>query len=223
MSTVETNAPDTAQPENTAQPEPNIPTADGHATEGATGSEPETQGEHQTTTDGEQKAPEAQATPEVPESYEFKAPEGMELDEGLVGALTPWLKEQKLSQEGAQALIDNVSPALNETVQKAVEAGITERDRERSAEWAMEAQRSKTFKADMTTATRAFKQFGDDELTQVLNDTGLGNHPALIRAFAKAGKAISPEDSFLTGGGPVTPKDDQSPRGDAKAFFPEME
>lgn len=53
-----------------------------------------------------------------------------------------------------------------------------------SATWATEAQRLPP--ADIQDAQAAVAQFGSPELRAVLNSTGLGNHPAVIRAFAKA-------------------------------------
>ena len=40
-------------------------------------------------------------------------------------------------------------------------------------------------------ASNAVKQFGGDELTQVLDQTGLGNHPAVVKAFAEVGKNLA--------------------------------
>ena len=58
--------------------------------------------------------------------------------------------------------------------------------------------------------------FGTPELRDVLNMTGLGNHPEIIRAFYRAGKAIS-EDAFVSG----SPRraDDMDA---AKRMFPTM-
>jgi len=64
-------------------------------------------------------------------------------------------------------------------------------------------------------ARKALETFGTPELRDVLNMTGMGNHPEVIRAFYKAGKAIS-EDRFVQG----------NPRGAepdmAKRMFPTM-
>ncbi|MEI6907818.1 peptidase, partial [Klebsiella pneumoniae] len=40
--------------------------------------------------------------------------------------------------------------------------------------------------------------FGTPELKEYLNGTGLGNHPELVKAFIKVGKAMS-EDGMVTG------------------------
>lgn len=47
----------------------------------------------------------------------------------------------------------------------------------------------------MKAAQVAVGQFGGDELKQVLDQTGLGNHPAVVKAFAEMGKQLS-EDTI---------------------------
>jgi hypothetical protein len=43
------------------------------------------------------------------------------------------------------------------------------------------------------------QQFGTPELKAALEQTGMGNHPELVRLFAKVGKAMG-EDSLVAGG-----------------------
>ena len=68
---------------------------------------------------------------------------------------------------------------------------------------------------NLSVARKALETFGTPELRDVLNATGFGNHPAVIKAFYKIGQAIS-EDRFVTGGakGPETDM--------AKRMFPSM-
>ena len=49
-------------------------------------------------------------------------------------------------------------------------------------------------------ATRAFAQFSSPELRSIMNDTGLGNHPEMIKVFAKIGEMLG-EDSLVVGSG----------------------
>ncbi|MEC7472463.1 MAG: hypothetical protein VX946_03765 [Pseudomonadota bacterium] len=46
---------------------------------------------------------------------------------------------------------------------------------------------------------KAIEKFGSPELRQVLNDSGLGNHPELVKFCHRIGKAIS-DDSLVLGG-----------------------
>ena len=45
-------------------------------------------------------------------------------------------------------------------------------------------------------ARRAVRAFGSDQLSDLLNNTGLGNHPEMIRAFAKIGAELSTSNQF---------------------------
>ena len=45
-------------------------------------------------------------------------------------------------------------------------------------------------------ARRAVRAFGSDQLSDLLNETGLGNHPEMIRAFAKIGAELSTSNQF---------------------------
>jgi hypothetical protein len=60
--------------------------------------------------------------------------------------------------------------------------------------------------------------FGTPELRTLLNESGLGNHPEVIRMMYRAGKAIS-EDRFVapSAGGPTGSKDF------AKSLYPNQQ
>jgi hypothetical protein len=76
------------------------------------------------------------------------------------------------------------------------------------------------FDENMVMAKTALKQFGSPELVKLLNDSGLGNHPELVRVFVRAGKAIS-EDTFVTGGQSAAGKAQPRSQGDyASALYP---
>lgn len=49
----------------------------------------------------------------------------------------------------------------------------------------------------ITRAQRAARKFGGDELIDVLEATGLGNHPALIKAWARAGAVVEEDDPIF--------------------------
>lgn len=133
----------------------------------------------------------------APESYEFKAPEGKEFSPEVLGAFSEAAKELGLTQEAAQAMLDKIAPAFAERQTQAVEAA--------RAQWATDSRSDKEFGGDkldenLATAKKAFETFGTPELRTLLNESGLGNHPEIIRAFYRAGKAIS-EDRVVTGQG----------------------
>jgi hypothetical protein len=67
---------------------------------------------------------------------------------------------------------------------------------------------------NLAVAKKALDQFGSPELVQLLNATGIGNNVHVIRAFLKAGQAIS-EDRFVKGSAAST-------RDPARVLYPNM-
>ncbi len=130
-----------------------------------------------------------------PEEYDFQAPEGVELDDEVVGAFSETARELGLSQEAAQKVLDNVSPVMAQRTAARLEAA--------RSEWAESTQTDKEIggeklQENLATAKKALETFGTPELQTLLNESGLGNHPEIIRAFYRAGKNIS-EDQFVNG------------------------
>ena len=144
-----------------------------------------------TKTEGDQgKKPEG-----APESYEFKAPEGVQFDDAVIGAFSEVAKELNLPQDQAQKVLDKMAPVMNARQSEQLEAA--------RAQWAEETKADKEFGGEklnenLATAKKALDTFGTPEFRALLNESGLGNHPEVIRVFYRAGKAIS-EDRFVSG------------------------
>lgn len=159
---------------------------------------------------GEQGNPPVKAEG-APESYEFKVPEGVAFDEAGLEAFGKFAKDADLPQDKAQALLEKLAPAMQERAKAAVEST--------KAQWMESSRTDKEFGGDKLTenlavAKRALDTFGSPELRALLNESGLGNHPEIIRAFYRAGKAIS-EDRVVNGAGGEAPVDP------AKRLFPD--
>jgi len=67
------------------------------------------------------------------------------------------------------------------------------------------------FDANLAVAKRGYNMFASDELKSILEQTGYGNHPEVLRLFHKIGKLMG-EDKFVGGGA--------SSSFDARTFFP---
>lgn len=172
-------------------------------------------GDASTLIDGAAPAAEASATTEAKPAgevtYEFKMPEGITLDEAAADEFRQVAKEEALKPEQAQKYAD-------------VAARMVQRQAEAHANlvqsWVEQVKTDKELGGDkldvnLSVAKKALDAFGTPELRDVLNMSGLGNHPELIRAFYKMGQAIS-EDRFVrgaAGGGTTDP---------AKILFPTM-
>ncbi|MEX9782748.1 peptidase [Providencia manganoxydans] len=132
----------------------------------------------------------------APEKYEFTAGEGQELDKEAVSAFEPIARELGLSNEQAQKIVDvygsTIMPQLVKQQADAWQKQVTD--------WAESVQADKELSSveSIGNAQKAMEQFGTPELKEYLNETGLGNHPELIRIFSKIGKSMS-EDGFVNG------------------------
>lgn len=182
-------------------------TTDSTATTGAT-----TDTTGTSTTDAGTKTDDTKATePQVPEAYDLQMPDGIELDKASADEFTTIAKELKLDQAAAQKLADIAA----KQAQRQVEAHT------RLVEsWVESVKADKDIGGDkleenLGIARKALDTFGTPELRDVLNASGLGNHPEVIRAFVKAGKAIS-QDAFVTGAAKGNATDP------AKKMFPSM-
>ncbi|HID8831399.1 TPA: peptidase [Enterobacter chengduensis] len=134
----------------------------------------------------------------APEKYEFQAGEGVELDTEALKDFEPVARDLNLTNEQAQKLVDAYPKIL---------AGVQQRQEEawqkQTEGWAETVKADKEIGGDKLTANlsaaqRALDLFGTPELKTYLNDTGLGNHPDLVKAFVKIGKAMS-EDGMVDG------------------------
>ena len=129
----------------------------------------------------------------APEAYQFKPIEGVNLDEGVVGAFTELAKELDLSQTAAEKVLNKMAPVLAErSMAKLTEA---------KQQWYQQSLQDKEFGGDkigenLDVARKALDAFASTELRSLLNESGLGNHPEFIRMLFRAGKAIS-EDGYV--------------------------
>lgn len=157
-----------------------------------------------------EKQPETKA----PEKYELTAPEGTELDSKAVELFEPVARELDLTNEQAQKLA-GLWPQLQEQLQQRQ----AESWGSQVEQWAADTKADKEIGGDKLTgavghAQKALDTFASKEFREFLDTTGLGNHPEMVRAFAKVGKLMS-EDSFVTGQSSGSQKNEL-----VEAFYP---
>jgi hypothetical protein len=149
------------------------------------------------------------AEPDATPFEGLKAPEGFAaLDETALNEATPILRELGAdTPEKAQAIIDKFGPVLAGMTERANAAAITRIDDDRAArvaEWATQVQAdpeigganyAKSVQLAGTFMDRYFgpkgEKPGDNPGREFLDESGLGNYPALVKAFAKAGAEIA--------------------------------
>ena len=144
----------------------------------------------------ESETSETDAPKGAPDQYEFNtkvadAPE--ELDPDVVTAFGDVAKDLDLPQDAAQKVLDKMAPVI-----QAKQAKVLEQVR---SDWANDSQSDSEFGGEALTANldiakTALDTFGTDSLKSLLQETGFGNHPEIIRFMYRAGKAIS-EDEYV--------------------------
>lgn len=184
-----------AQPEPEPEPEP----------------KPEDKGEEESKPESDDKdkaeedAGEDDKDEAKPESYEFKLPDGVDVDGKVLETFAAAARDANLTQDAAQKLM--------ETVVSAWAARDAEVRQERQAalieEWSNTTAGDKEIggsKLDenMARARAVFQSYGTPALATLLHDTGMATHPELIRWALRVSKDLG-EDTFVGGGTPPTP------------------
>lgn len=129
------------------------------------------------------------------EYTDFTVPDGMQIDDALLGQFKPIAQELGLNQDQAQKFVSMYAEKVNAD-QKAWADQV--------ASWADES-RSDTefggakFDENLGTAIKAVQAFGSPKMLDLLNTTGLGNHPEMLRFCLRVGAALG-EDKTLTPG-----------------------
>lgn len=166
---------------------------------GATPAESATVGTEAKTGEGQTEKTDAKPVG-VPEEYEFKMPEGLALDSAAVEKFEPIFKEMKLSQDQAQVLAERYAEHV-QGIQKAQ----ADAHRQQVEGWVSNVKADpeiggKAMEENVIFAKKALGKYGTPELTAILDQTGFGNHPELVRAFCRIGKAMSEPTTIYTGG-----------------------
>lgn len=132
-----------------------------------------------------------QTTAPAEVEYKFDAPEGVELNQEDLGKFTEIAKELKLPADAAKKLVDLAA---------AREVARAEAFAKQVQDWGDQVKADKELGTpeNLATAKKAIDTFGTPELRDLLNTTGMGNHPEVIRLALKIGRAIS-EDKIVSG------------------------
>lgn len=177
----------------TAATEPVVTESKTVLTEGATNAD----------TAGKDDAAKADAAKaDEPIAYAFKTPEGVELDGASVDEFKAIAADLKLPAEAAQKLMDI---AIKREQARAEAFAV------QVSAWGDEVRADKEvggakLDENLGVARKAIDQFGSPELKSLLDSTGMGNHPEVVRMMVKIGRAIS-EDKLVRGDSSATPKD----------------
>lgn len=136
------------------------------------------------------KEPEAEKKV-APEKYDLKLSDGSHLSAKALDRIASFSKEQGLSQDEAQALVQKQETEAKTIVE------------EESKQWQSETQADKElggekFKNTIELAHRAMKATASPKLQKMLEDRGGIHHPEVIRHFYNLGKMMG-EDKLVSG------------------------
>lgn len=129
--------------------------------------------------------------------YEIAPPEGIKVDEVSLKEFNAFANDLKIPKDKAEAFSHQFAKKQVEAVQQQI-AGwrtLTEADKELGGA---------NYEQNVGIAKKAFQKYGTPELLKVLETTGLGNHPEIIRWAHRVGKAMSDDVVITQNGG--TPK-----------------
>ena len=140
-------------------------------------------------------------TADEPIEYKFELPEGVSMADETLEGLKTLAGDLKLDQEGADKVKD-----LGVAMLKKWETAQSEALEAMRTEWADASKSDKEiggakFDENLAGAKAAMDKFATPELTAFLNESGLGNHPEMIRLFWKLNNQIS--DDALVSGNPA--------------------
>lgn len=129
--------------------------------------------------------------PETPEGYDFGE------DEGKLDFFRNATHQIGLTQDQAASMLQ---------LYAAVEGEQNKASTKANADFAVNSQINlkrewgTNYDSKIDMAQRAFAQFSSKEFSQLMDETGLGNHPELLKAFSKVGEMMG-EDHLVVGGG----------------------
>lgn len=157
--------------------------------------------------------------PVVPDTYDLKLPQGATVDPSLVERTAAIARTLGLTNEKGQQLLDGTLTELatatakaSESAVEAYKAKLAEDNANGGAEW---TRRDTAWRAQMladpmvagddaklavlkTQGQAVIARFGGEDVTNFLEATGLGSHPAVVRLLGKIGAAMG-ESSFVSG------------------------
>lgn len=160
----------------------------------------------ETSTDDANKAEKAEVA-----YSDFTMPEGVTLDQAALDRSLPIFKEIGLTQEQAQKLVSAYASEVNTAVTgvltpDALQGYFSKVVADRSAQWAEQVKADKELGGVHLDETHALisasvAKYGTPELSKALNETGLGNHPELVRLFRNIGRDVREDRGGLPAGG----------------------
>lgn len=137
---------------------------------------------------------------ESAEDIEIKLPEESSLTAEQFEDVKAFAKENNLSNEAAQKLLEKQSDLID-----SYKDAQMERHEQLVQDWRDQSMKDpeiggEELKQNVENCKRALEKFGSEQLIKHLQETGYGNHPEVVRVFSKIGKAMQADD-YVFGNG----------------------
>lgn len=138
-----------------------------------------------------------EAEPEKEVSYDLKLNEESVLHESVVESIKEFAKENGLTNEAAQKMLDQQNGLMDNFVKQQQEQWDQQVD-----SWVDELKNDPEYGGDKFNETteyarRTFSRFAPESFVELINETGYGNHPELVKLFARIGREME-EDRIVT-------------------------
>jgi len=130
--------------------------------------------------------------PERADGYDFG-----EDDEGVMDDYKEFAHHNNLTQDQADNLLGLFSDLQEEDAKNEEQAM---EDLKVQTTIGLQRDWGKNYDGNLDYARRAYAQFGTPELTEIMDGSGFGNHPEVIKAFSKVGQLLG-EEALAVGTG----------------------
>ena len=131
--------------------------------------------------------------PESPDLYDFSGIVPDTYDQSAVEEFKKQAFENSMSKDGARKLAEWYKAREIQSIENYKKS----QDQQRvNAELTLRTEWGSNYDSEVKNALKAVDTYGGKEFKDYLNTTGLGNHPALVKAFAKIGRELS-EDKLI--------------------------
>ena len=148
--------------------------------------------------------PEAEGKTEEKESgdaedFSLDNPKDSGLTDADMERIVSYAKEQGLGKDAAEKLVKFQSEAKDNFM-----VSMQEEHSQRAMQWQQDVRADKelggqNFEQSVEYAKNAAKKFGSEEFINMLDESGFGNHPEVVRVFSRIGRAMD-NDTLEKGG-----------------------
>ena len=153
--------------------------------------------------------------PETPDGYNF----GTEPGDNRLDFFKDAVHKIGLTQDQATNMLQLYAAVENEQSKASDRANAdfaVESQIELKREWGVD------YDSKIDMAQRAFAQFATPEFSKIMDETGIGNHPELLKAFSKVGEAMG-DDKLVVGAGRAVGMSPQQAKEEIESLYRDKE